>query len=172
MNASLRRGVIILAATMLTLPALASQATEPHRAMAVANDVVVVGHYAFVAGGSSGLLVLDITDPATPTLEGSLDTSGQACGVTVAGNYAFVADGSDGLQVIDISDPASPFLVGNFDMEGSARAVTTFAGHALVAAGMSGLQVIEVRDPVAPSLTGKKAAATAPAKPMPRKVVR
>jgi hypothetical protein len=57
-------------------------------------------------------------------------------------------------------------------MEGSARAVTTFAGHAVVAAGMSGLQVIEVRDPVAPSLTGKKAAATAPAKPMPRKVVR
>jgi hypothetical protein len=116
--------------------------------------------------------VLDITDPATPTLEGSFDTSGQACGVAVAGNYAFVADGSDGLQVIDISDPASPFLVGSFDTDDSARAVTTFAGHAFVAAARSGLQVIEVRDPVAPSLAGKKAAATAPAKPMPRKVVR
>jgi hypothetical protein len=157
---------------MLTLPALASYATEPRRAMTVANDVVVVGHYAFVAGGSSGLLVLDITDPSAPTLEGSFDTSGQAYGVTVAGNYAFVADGSDGLQVIDISDPASPFLVGNFDTEGSARAVTTSAGHTFVAGAMSGLQVIEVRDPVAPSLAGKKTAATAPAKPMPRKVVR
>ena len=45
-----------------------------------------------MADGSSGLQVIDITDPTNPTLVGTYDTPGTAYGVTVSGDRAFVAD--------------------------------------------------------------------------------
>ncbi|MEI3650108.1 MAG: DUF4347 domain-containing protein [Dolichospermum lemmermannii FEM_B0920] len=68
--------------------------------------VQVVGNYAYVADGFSGLQIIDISNPSTPTLKGNYDTSGFAFGVQVVGNYVYVADGSSGLQIIDVSDQA------------------------------------------------------------------
>ena len=46
---------------------------------------------------SSGLRIINITNPAAPTLAGFYDTPGYAYGVAVSGNYAYVADGSQRL---------------------------------------------------------------------------
>ncbi len=73
-----------------------------------------------MADYGSGLQVIDISDPANPTLVGTYDTPGYARGVAVSGDHAFVADGDSGLQVIDISDPANPTLVGTYDTPGDA----------------------------------------------------
>ena len=62
-----------------------------------ANDVKVVGHYAYVALGRGGLTIVDVSNPAAPRLVGGYDTSGSAHGVAVADGYAYVADGSAGL---------------------------------------------------------------------------
>jgi hypothetical protein len=42
-----------------------------------------VGSYAYVADGYSGLEIIDISNPTTPILKGSYDTSGSAVGVQV-----------------------------------------------------------------------------------------
>ncbi len=81
----------------------------------LADGVAVAGDHAFVADGTSGLQVIDISDPTNPTLAGTYDTPGNARRVAVAGNHAFVADGDVGLQVIDITDPTSPALAGTYD---------------------------------------------------------
>ncbi|MFM6251007.1 MAG: DUF4347 domain-containing protein, partial [Dolichospermum sp.] len=52
-----------------------------------ANDVQVVGNYAYVADHDSGLQIIDISNPATPTLKGNYDTPNYARGVQVVGNY-------------------------------------------------------------------------------------
>ena len=64
----------------------------PDYARGYANDVKVVGQYAYVAVGEGGLAVFDVSDPANPVRVGGYDTSGLAYGVAVAGNYAYVAD--------------------------------------------------------------------------------
>jgi hypothetical protein len=46
--------------------------------------------------------VIDITNPAIPTLAGSYDTPDLAYGVAISGDYAYVGDGSSGLQVIQV----------------------------------------------------------------------
>jgi hypothetical protein len=56
--------------------------------------VQVVGNYAYIADGLSGLQIIDISNPTTPTLKVNYDTSGEAVGVQVVGNYAYVANGS------------------------------------------------------------------------------
>jgi Ca2+-binding RTX toxin-like protein len=70
--------------------------------------VQVVGNYAYVADYYSGLQIIDISNPAAPTLKGNYDTSGGALDVQVVGNYAYVADGGDGLQILDVSDFTNP----------------------------------------------------------------
>jgi Ca2+-binding RTX toxin-like protein len=67
-------------------------------------DVQVIGNYAYVTDGDSGLQIIDISNPTTPILKDAYDTSGFAYGLQVVGNYAYVADREGGLKIIDVSD--------------------------------------------------------------------
>ncbi|WP_457640254.1 hypothetical protein [Persephonella sp.] len=73
-----------------------------------ANSVALSqdGTKAFVADGSSGLQIIDISDISNPQIISSVDTPDTANSVALSqdGTKAFVADGSSGLQIIDISD--------------------------------------------------------------------
>jgi len=62
--------------------------------------VAVVGSTAYVADGSGGLVIVDVSDAATPSVVGACDTPGTAYGVAVAGDTAYVADGNGGLVIL------------------------------------------------------------------------
>jgi len=49
----------------------------------IASGVYVSGDYAYVADWTSGLQVVDMSDPTNPTIAGSVDTPGAAYGVCV-----------------------------------------------------------------------------------------
>lgn len=83
----------------------------------LARRSVIVGTFAYVADGSSGLQVLDLANPTSPVIVGSFNTPGFAYDVAVSGTHAYVADGTGGLQIIDVSDPANPAFVGKEDEE-------------------------------------------------------
>jgi len=81
-------------------------------------NVAVSGSYAYVAGRFSySLTVVDISNPASPVIRGSVVSSSLlngAYGVAVSGSYAYVAAYlSNALVVIDISNPASPVIRGS-----------------------------------------------------------
>ena len=79
----------------------------------------MVGNYAYVADSVlNGLVIVDVSNPAAPTLKGSYDTTGYSYGVAVEGNYAYVADGDNGLLIVDVSNPAAPTLKGSYDTAG------------------------------------------------------
>ena len=120
-----------------------------------AYGVQVVGDYAYVADHTSGLQIIDISNPTTPTLKGNYNTSSYALGVQVVGNYAYVADyDSGGLQIIDISNPTTPTLKGNYDTSGYAWGVQVVGNYAYVADAFSGLQIIDISNPSTPTLMG------------------
>ena len=100
----------------------------------------------------SGLQMIDISDPANPTLTGSYDTPGCAMGVAVSGDHAFVADYSSGLQMIEISEPINPVFAGSCASPGP-PGVAVSGDHAFVA-DPCGLQVIDISDPTNPTLAG------------------
>ncbi|MDD1434703.1 cadherin domain-containing protein, partial [Dolichospermum sp. ST_sed6] len=101
-------------------------------------------NYAYVADEGSGLQIIDISNPLTPTRKGNYNTSGTAIGVQVVGNYAYVTDGSMGLQIIDISNPTTPTLKGNYDTSGDAWGVQVVGSYAYVADDRDGLKIIDV----------------------------
>jgi hypothetical protein len=118
------------------------------------SGVQVVGNYAYVADGNSGLQIIDISNPTTPTLKGNYNTSGAAEDVQVVGNYAYVADYESGLQIIDISNPTTPTLKGNYNTSSYAYGVQVVGNYAYVADGNSGLQIIDISNPTTPTLKG------------------
>ena len=115
-------------------------------------DVYVVGDYAYFTAGGNGLKIFNISNRATPTLEGTLDTTGDADKVHVAGRYAYLADGDEGLRVIDVSNPSSPSLVGTYNSAGSARGIYASGKYVYLGDGATGLLTIDVSDPSTPSL--------------------
>ena len=113
----------------------------------------VSGTHAYIADYLSGLQVIDITDPASPQIVGSLDTPGVAFGVAVSGTHAYIADWS-GLQVINTTYPTTPYNVGSVDTPGDAYGVAVSGTHAYVADYLFGLQVVDITFPAHPQIVG------------------
>jgi hypothetical protein len=119
-----------------------------------ATAVQLVGNYAYVADGESGLQILNITNPSSPSLTGFYNTPDFALGVQLVGNYAYVADGESGLQILNITNPSSPSLTGFYNTPDFALGVQVVGNYAYVADGESGLQILNITNPSSPSLTG------------------
>jgi hypothetical protein len=121
-----------------------------------ADDLAVEGDHVFIADGDLGLQIADVSNPAAPTIIGSL-VFNQAYGVDVEGDHAFVTGGSTGLRVIDVSDPTAPTLVGAWSgAPGPFHAVSVESGVAYVAdfTGSREVYLIDVSNPTSPTLIG------------------
>jgi hypothetical protein len=101
-----------------------------------------------------GLQIVDISDPLSPYLLGSLQTSGSMKDVVVRGGLAYAADGPSGLAVIDVQDPGEPRQVGMIDTPGSVESVVLKGDLAFLADGPEGIFVVDVSVPEAPEALG------------------
>lgn len=101
---------------------------------------------------TSGLNIIDVSNPATPVSIGS--TSGFAAGTDLAldGNYAYTSDFYDGLYIFDISNPESPTQVGHLDTTGMCRGIDISGNYAYVADMGPGIRIINITNPTAPVL--------------------
>jgi hypothetical protein len=107
-----------------------------------ARRITIEGGYAFVAAGTRGVTIVDVSDPKVPVPVGRLATR-NARHVVVRGDYAYVADGEAGLRVLDVSNPHAPEIIGSCKTS-DALAVALFGSYAFVADGARGLKVIDV----------------------------
>ncbi len=96
---------------------------------------------AYLADGTAGLVVVDVTDPASPAVIGGADTPGFALDVEVHDQVAYVADEFPGVQVFDVADPAHPAYLGTIAVEDRAMAVAAKDGYLLVSDGQRGVRV-------------------------------
>lgn len=118
-----------------------------------ANAVAVDGNFAYVAAGSAGLQVVDVTVPETAFAVGSATTPGTANDVEVSRGRAYVADAEGGLRIFDLAAPASPLEVGFAATPGPALDVAAAGSLVYVADGL-GLRVIDAADPAMPFVDG------------------
>jgi len=119
-----------------------------------ANNVEVSQGYAYVAAGSAGLVVVNVSDPLHPAIVATRDTPGNADDVRIVGRYAYVADGPSGVQIIDILNPLVPTIVGSVDTPGDAMDVMVSNNIAYIADGSNGLVIADVSSPSSPIVVG------------------
>lgn len=66
------------------------------------SDVASAGHLAFVASGSQGLWIFDVSNPSAPVNVARFATAGIARKLCVDGNTIYVALDESGLQIIEV----------------------------------------------------------------------
>ena len=117
------------------------------------NDIHISGNYAYVAGDTSGLLIMDISDFGNISLVGSVETPHRARSVSVSDNYAYIATwGDSDLAIVDISNPQKPALeiTQAFPEPTWAYGVCISDYRAYIAGGIAGLHVLDVTNPLLP----------------------
>jgi len=120
----------------------------------LAHDVALEGGRAYLALGTAGLLIVDLTDPAAPAIVGSFQPDGNVRNVVSAEPYVLLAAGPAGLWILDATDPANPTVVSHLETEQPATAVTVTPDRAYLLAGDK-LIILDVSNPAAPTPLGE-----------------
>lgn len=121
--------------------------------------VAVAGNHAYLTYfcGTycySPLDVIDISNPAAPTLAGATTVSWGTAGIAVQGSYAYTTgyySNPNYLRMVDVSNPANPFSAAAFTLAGShPQAVAVQGPDAyMLDYGTNRLEAIDVSDPAA-----------------------
>lgn len=133
-----------------------------------ANDVFVLGNYAYLGtdanGGGPELYVVNVSNPASPTLAGSFEVGATVNKVVVEGNKAYLAtsDNARELVIVDVTNKASPALLGSYDAdEGLDGLAVAVAGNTVclgtknnTGVGDHELYVLDAANPASVSLLG------------------
>ena len=119
------------------------------------QDIQVIGDLAFIATGTTGLHIIDVSNPAQPVKISSSKTPGMVTGVYVADGYAFLTAGGAGLLILDISDPANPAAVALSRTHAWDTNVFVSDGYAYVASGEEGVRIVDIADPTKPLTIGR-----------------
>ena len=130
------------------LTTLGTWRSEDHGVRALASN----GDHVFVAHGSHGMGMVDVSDPNEPVLVGHHPSTNLASGVATEGTQAYLTHGYGGaLEILDVSDPESIDSVGS---QGSGSYEVVHQGDHAYVAGSQGFSAVDVSAPSAPSATG------------------
>ncbi|WP_017444946.1 Ig-like domain-containing protein [Gayadomonas joobiniege] len=119
------------------------------------KDNQVSGDYVYIAAGSSGLIVVDISDKQNPKEVASLDLEGDSSDVKVLGDYVYLATGSSGVQVINVSEPTQPVFVTQLDTNGNAVDMAMQNNYLYVVSGEGGLEILNIEQPNLPFIVSR-----------------
>ena len=114
--------------------------------------MAISGSYVYAA--TNDLDVIDVSNPASPTLVSSLRFNSIVPGLAVQGSHVLVPT-SFSLRSIDVSNPSEPSLVGTValdDYNANRSSVAVYENFAFLAAG--DVSVVDVASPVSPTPVG------------------
>lgn len=130
----------------VTVPARAQLVEGARVPLRHAQDVYVARTYAYVADGSDGVAIIDVTKPEQPRLDQTFDAGGVLhdarqvkVAMTNASLYAYVADGQGGLRVLQLTDPETMPTYAGFSPRPEPRLIATFKTKGAALAVSKGL---------------------------------
>jgi hypothetical protein len=125
----------------LDLTNLAKPIPKARFAMPEAHSIYLARTYAYVAAGSHGLVILDITNPEDFRVDQVYNANGHIndlhdvkLGITYVSEFAYLADGKNGLRVVQLTSPETPGNQG-FSPRPTPKLIATYpiphGGHAI-----------------------------------------
>lgn len=125
-----------------SVPGLKSSLEILAPATGTAYGVFSDDNKAYVAYGSAGLRVVDVTVPSSPSLLGEIALTGDSRQVVVKDKIAFVAARDGGVRVINTADPKALAEITAIQTP-RARGIAISGNYVFVAASDSGMVIID-----------------------------
>jgi hypothetical protein len=96
---------------------------------------------AYIADVTGGVSIVDLSDPAAPTLVSYFHTDGTADGIAVMNRRVILANGEDqGVVVLDVSDPQQPRFAERIPTSGLANTLARVGDHLILGDGTKALR--------------------------------
>ncbi|MBN2441024.1 MAG: hypothetical protein JXJ04_06750 [Spirochaetales bacterium] len=74
------------------------------------EGIAIKDNYAILADNIRGIRIIDVSDPATPVISGTIQTE-CAHNIVINNTIGYLADGDGGVKVIDLSNPANASVI-------------------------------------------------------------
>lgn len=100
--------------------------------------VTVYGNVLYIANGTNGLRVWDISNPASPSLVLTIPALSDISDIAVYNGYLYAADGTSGIRVFNISNPLNPVYT---------KTISTASHTAMLVAVSGGVGVAIYKEP-------------------------
>ena len=109
----------------------------------------------FLADDSSGLKIINISNPLHPNLIKSVgDSYNETLDITIDGKFAYVADGIDGLEILDLTNPANPQKISSWSNSHNITNVFIKDSFAFLSAENYGVEILNISKPLSISKVG------------------
>jgi len=119
-----------------------------------ANDVKLLGDYAYLSTRYEGFRVIDISDPTDMVTVGisSGFTSGYTEGIHPIENYVFTTASTQGIASWSTYDIANPRFCSQIEVLGEVNCLKVVGNYMYIGPRNGGIWVIDISDPANPSL--------------------
>ena len=115
-----------------------------------AKNIAIEGNLAFVhIEYGYDLDIINISNPALPSVVGSFYSPTQINGIAVHGNQVYIAGGSTPLLVVDITDPSLPVQIGSRTGTDISQDVAIMGEHVYVAVS-NRILIYDISNPYSP----------------------
>jgi hypothetical protein len=115
------------------------------------------GTLAAAAMSTSGVWIIDLSNPVAPVKRGTYATSTTAYGIALnhTGTLAYVVESGGTLNILNISNPSQPTLAGSLKLSGRIyRDVAVSGNYAYLLNQQGTIDVVDVSNPSAPVVKG------------------
>ncbi|MFX1282550.1 MAG: Ig-like domain-containing protein [Promethearchaeota archaeon] len=129
--------------------------------------VEIKGNYAYTTIASSGMSVVEISDPVNPiVVDMYSDVWTPVTDLAIEGNCAYITDTDLGLQIVKISDPVPPSFIGtDGGTSGLFKSIVVDGDYAYVCSDSStSIKVLNIENPVNPIVIGSCDTSSSPMK--------
>jgi hypothetical protein len=122
------------------------------------GDLALAGDRLYVADGSAGLLIYDVSNPIAPLRLGEFATPASATRVGIQGALAYVVAGD--MLVIDVHDSTAPHQLGSFHASAAINNLIISGSRVYLAYGSTfsvsfgGVSIVDVANPITPVALG------------------
>ncbi len=130
-------------------PTLVGTLPIPAISLARSNNTLYAG------SSQKSLLVVDISNPAQPTISSIIALPDLPLKMRTVGNLLFVADATGGLFIYNVSTPSLPVLLSQTTGFTAVNDVAVSGTTAFVAADIDGLGILDISNPAKPTLISK-----------------
>ena len=118
------------------------------------QDIFKSGNFAYIADGTAGLKIYNISDHMNPVHIITKDTAGNANDIAMWGDILYIADGEDGVRAINVANINNPIEIGFNDTTGYTHSLFAQDYLLYTADGENGLKIFNITDPTSMNQTG------------------
>ncbi|MBZ0263070.1 T9SS type A sorting domain-containing protein [bacterium] len=120
-----------------------------------ANYVAATGIFVYLSTGSTGVRIIDISNPENLSEIGNIESIYRPTQVYIENNLLYVADHLNGITVYSLMDPGSPALISRYEGEHDIVYFKLFNSIAYVQNDVDVLQIIDFGNPENPDPSGE-----------------